>query len=274
MVSDRLREIAASPPRPLRPVKAALRPAYRLLRRTLSRRPADSRSGVAIGSFGGFELAFREGTADESVIRHSFDNDIFFSGFPEYRPEDGDVIVDVGAHIGTFSLLAASKVRVGKVFAVEASLDSFNLLRINLALNGCANVEARRLALTDAEGTCTLFHDVGNWGNSVVAELSKSIETVECWPLAEFFDRSGIEHCEFMKLNCEGSEFPILLGAPSSVLRRVDNALVLYHCDLWKENTEEDLISHLEASGFECAIRNRSELRGWIIATRGTRGPS
>jgi hypothetical protein len=46
---------------------------------------------------------------------------------------------------------------------------------------------------------------------------------------------------------------------------------VLYHRDLWKENTEADLVSHLEASGFDCAIRNRSELRGWIIATRAAR---
>jgi hypothetical protein len=48
--------------------------------------------------------------------------------------------------------------------------------------------------------------------------------------------------------------------------------LVLYHCDLWKENTEADLISHLESCGFDCVIRNRSEKRGWIIATRAALG--
>jgi FkbM family methyltransferase len=239
----------------------------------LSHHAPDRSSGVAIGSFGGFEVVFREGTADDSVIGHSFDNDIFFTGIPEYRPSEGHVIVDVGAHIGTFSLLAASKVGgAGRVFAVEASLDSYNLLRINLAINGCGNAEARHLALADKEGTCTLFHDVGNWGNSAVAELSKSSETVECWTLGQFFDRSGIEHCDLIKMNCEGSEFPILLSTPTSVLERVDNALVLYHCDLWKENREEDLVSHLEVSGFDCAIRNRSEDRGWIIATRDTAG--
>lgn len=229
----------------------------------------DRPSAIGIGSFGGFEIAFREGTADELVIAESLDNDLFFAGFPEYRPAETDVVVDVGAHIGTFSLLAASKVRAGRVFAVEASLDSFNLMRINLALNGCTNVETRHLALADEEGTCTLFHDVGNWGNSTVAELSASSETVECWTLAQYFDRSGIERCHFMKMNCEGSEFPILLSTPKSVLERIDNALVLYHLDLWKDNEETDLVSHLEASGFHCDVRNRTEQRGWIIATRG-----
>jgi hypothetical protein len=46
--------------------------------------------------------------------------------------------------------------------------------------------------------------------------------------------------------------------------------LVLYHCDLWEKNSEEDLVSHLQASGFECTIRNRSEKRGWIVATNRT----
>lgn len=255
-----------------RAAKALARPAYRSAKRLISHPVPDSSSAIAIGSLGGFQVAYREGTADESVIGHSFDNDIFFSGFPEYRPAEGDVIVDVGAHIGTFSLLAASKVRAGQVFAAEASLDSFNLLRINLALNHCHNVEAHHLALSDNEGTCVLFHDVGNWGHSTVASLSTSSEAVDCCTLGQFFDRNRIEHCTFMKMNCEGSEFPILLSAPESVLGRIENALVLYHCDLWTKNGEGDLISHLEACGFHCEIRNRSEKRGWLIATRAGRG--
>jgi len=71
-----------------------------------------------------------------------------------------------------------------------------------------------------------------------------------------------------MKLNCEGAEFPILLSTKSNVLNRFQTILVLYHCDLWRPNTENDLITHLESSGFRCVIRNRSTNRGWIIATQ------
>jgi hypothetical protein len=62
---------------------------------------------LEIDSYDGFEVIYRKGTADENVIGHSFENDIFFSGIPEYQPEDGHVIIDLGAHIGTFSLLAS-----------------------------------------------------------------------------------------------------------------------------------------------------------------------
>ncbi len=248
-------------------LKTIIRPFYQMILRTFAGRALDGPSMITIGSFGGFEIAYRKDTADEAVIGCSFDNDIFFSGVPEYRPDEGHVIIDIGADIGTFSLLSSSKVGRGRVHAIEASEDSFNLLRINVALNQCANITVHHLAIADKEGTCTLYHsDTGNWGHSTVRIRSRSSETVKSCTLSAFLERNQINECHFMKLNCEGAEFPILLSTPKYVLQRIGTILVLYHCDLWSDNTEADLISHLESSGFNCVIRNRSEKRGWIIA--------
>ncbi|HEB12086.1 MAG TPA: FkbM family methyltransferase [Actinobacteria bacterium] len=244
-------------------VKNIIRPRYR----RFAERDPDRSSRIAIGSFGGFEIAYRKDTADELVIGDSFDNDKFFSETPEYQPDTGHVIIEIGAHIGTFSLLSSSKIGHGKVYAIEASEDSFNLLRINVALNQPANISVHHLAIADKEGRCTLYHDAGNWGNSTVKRLSESSETVNACTLSAFLDRNRINECHFLKLNCEGGEFPILLSTPNNVLQRFGTILVLYHCDLWSNNTEDDLISHLESSGLNCVIRNRSEKRGWIIAT-------
>jgi FkbM family methyltransferase len=243
-------------------LKAAIRPWLP----TSTDRGLDRPSGVAIGTFGGFEIAYRKGTADEAVIRHSFDNDIFFSRVHEYQPNEGDVIIDIGAHIGTFSILAASKVRCGKVHAIEASEDSYHLLKINVALNRSENIAFHHLAITDTEGVCTLHHDIGNWGHSTVKRLSNSSERVQSCTLSTFLEKNQIAKCQFMKLNCEGGEFPIILGASRDALRRFGIILILYHCDLWSNNTERDLIAHLESCGFECAIRHHSTERGWIIA--------
>ncbi|MCE7861649.1 MAG: FkbM family methyltransferase [Chloroflexi bacterium CFX2] len=228
-------------------------------------------SGLAIGSFGGFEIAYRSGTVDQRVINHSFDNDVIFTGVPEYQPGDDHIIIDVGAHIGTFSILASSKVKRGRVYAIEASQDAFNLLRINVALNRCSNISAHHLALADKEGSITLYHDQGNWGHSAVKRLSLSSETVDSLTLSSFMENNEINKCHFMKLNCEGSEFPILLSTTKSVLQKFGTILVMYHCDLWDNNTEDDLVSHLEASGFNCVVRNRDSKRGWIIAENATK---
>jgi len=236
--------------------------------RSLKAEPVDQPSNVAIGSFGGFDVAYRRRTADEEVIKHSFDRDIFFTGVPEYRPAEDDVVLDVGAHIGTFALLAASKAPRGRVFAIEASLDTYNFLRINVALNKSANISTHHLAMTGEDGPVTLYHDTGNWGHSVVADLSKVTETVQGLSLASFMAREQIDRVRFMKLNCEGAEFPLLLAASASLLARFDMMVVLYHADLWQKHTEQDLIRHLESGGLRCEIRNKSDKRGWILATR------
>jgi len=231
-------------------------------------RLSETHSNITIGSFGGFDIAYRKGTADKIVIVDSIDRDIFFSGIPEYHPADDHVIIDVGAHIGTFTLLAASKVPRGKVYAIEPCEDSFNLLRINVCLNQSANISLHHLAITDRKGSCKLYYDVRNWGHTVVKNLSGHGERVETFTLTNFLEINSIDKCHFMKLNCEGAEFPILLSTPNNVLQRFDSILVLYHCDLWCDNTEEDLLSHFHYSGFNAIVRNRSEKRGWIIATK------
>src|SRR5438046_1462116 len=78
-------------------------------------RPVDLNYRVAIGRFGEVDIAYRAGTSDEEVLKASFEHDIFFTAVPEYRLAPDDTIIDVGAHIGTFSLLAASKVPNGRV---------------------------------------------------------------------------------------------------------------------------------------------------------------
>lgn len=213
-------------------------------------------------------MIFRKGTSDESVLfNESFKNDIFFSGVPEYHPDDHHIIVDVGAYIGTFSILASSKVKLGKVYAIEASKETFKLLRSNISLNEISNIEAFHLALGESVGTCSLYHDTeGKWGHSTVKNYHSQSEAVECSTLEAFLNRNGILKCDFMKLNCEGAEYPILLSSSVDVLKRFNVILVLYHNDLWINNSESDLVRHLELCRFAITLRNQSEKRGWIIA--------
>lgn len=250
-------------------LKTIIRPIYGKIISTFKRPHFDSPSTISIELFKDFEVAYRKGTADENVIAQAFTRDIFFSGVPEYQIADEHIIIDVGAHIGTFSLLASSKVRRGRVYAIEACEDSFNLLRINVALNNAANISVHHIAITDRKGTCRLYHDRRNWGHSIVSFpsiRSKYYETVTSCTLKDFLERNEIDKCHFMKLNCEGAEFPILLSTPRSVLQRFNIILVLYHCDLWSSNTETDLLSHFQSSGFRTVVRNQEERRGWIIA--------
>lgn len=225
-------------------------------------------AGIGIGDFDGHRIAYRLHSVDSEVLGHSFDADIFFAAIPDYAlPADG-VVLDVGAHIGTFSVLAAARVPRGRVYAVEASRETFRLLQVNVALNHRANVVAEHLALADSDGEVALYHDPeGNYGHSITKPLSASTERVRGETLATFMDRRGITSIALAKFNCEGAEFRILLPAAPATLRRIQKMIVLYHCDLVQESASA-LRDHLAAAGFAVEVRNESAERGWMIATR------
>ena len=235
----------------------------------------DQPSQIKIGKFNDFDIAYRKGTADEGAIDENIIQDIFFSALPEYKSEPNHTIIDIGAHIGTFSLLSSKKSPKGKIFAIEACEDTFTVLRINAALNKCDNIVLVQKAISGENGTCTLYYEParGNWQHSTVAELSEYSEEVEAITLQDFIKEQKISFCDFMKLNCEGAEFPILLKTPVDVLKKKFGVLlVLYHCDLWGKNTEEDLIAHLEKADFKCELRHKSRKRrrGWLVAVNNS----
>ncbi|MBF0627046.1 MAG: FkbM family methyltransferase [Magnetococcales bacterium] len=236
-------------------------------------RPGELFYQLAIGQAGAFQVAFRRGTSDEKVIAHSFDQDIFFSGTPEYRPQPHHTILDIGAHIGGFALVAARKVPAGRVYAVEACQETFDYLRVNVALNRLDNITAERLAIADQRGVVRLYHDDGNWGHSIMAPLSPVWEETPTLSLAEYLAERGVESVDFIKMNCEGAEFPILMAAPVTLLQRVGCMLVLYHADLSPRHTLDELRAHLHAAGFVTRLRHQDGDRGWLVALREN-GPS
>jgi hypothetical protein len=148
----------------------------------------DMESDIAIKNIRAFEVAFRVNTADEDVIAENFENDLFFQRVPEYQPRDGGTIFDIGAHIGTFSLLAQQETRTGIAHAIEACKGTFNLLKINAALNKCERIRVHHLAVSDRDGSGLLYHDSGNWGHSTVCKLSVSQEAVSTISLCSFFE--------------------------------------------------------------------------------------
>ena len=60
-----------------------------------------------------------------------------------FLPQIGQIVFDIGAHIGFYTLLAAKKVgNSGLVVAFEPDQESFNLLKKNIQINGFTNVKS------------------------------------------------------------------------------------------------------------------------------------
>lgn len=116
--------------------------------------------------------------------------------------------LDLGAHVGYFSLLAAQ--RCAHVIAVEADPDTEAILRENAALNNLSNIESHALGVApfDGEAYLDLLPDYeGNPGASYVSDKGKPIT------VARLKDILGDRRPEFIKLDIEGLEDEVIRDA-------------------------------------------------------------
>ena len=229
---------------------------------------------IKIKKIWNFNIHYRPNSSDEDVLEHSFENDIFYNGIPEYSQKKKAVIIDVGAHIGTFSILSSMISPKGKIFAIEPCKETFEILQMNKIENKIENLFISNIALSDFKGETKLFYDneYGNWGHSISKEISNDGEIVNTNTLQNYFFENEITYCDLIKFNCEGSEFDILLNTPIDILLKIRFALVLFHEDLTKDNLKYSLlVEKLEKANFTVKVRNLTSnpTRGWIIAYRG-----
>ncbi|HEY4326116.1 MAG TPA: FkbM family methyltransferase [Mucilaginibacter sp.] len=226
--------------------------------------------GTGYKNIDGLDVFYRKGTCDDVVIKETFQDELFEKGFPEYKIKKNHLVIDIGAHIGAYSLKLSRQLTDGLVYAFEPCLDTFTYLEKNVVSNNIKNINIIRVALSDHVGETKLYYDHrnGSWGHSIVKNFSSNGEMVQTDTLSNFFKTNSIRKCDFMKFNCEGAEFKILLSTPTAILQRIRHILVLYHLDLTDDYTIEQLVNHLKKSGFYTNIRqeNPQKQRGWLIA--------
>lgn len=130
----------------------------------------------------------------------------------QVRP--GETVIDVGAHIGLFTVALARRVgRTGRVVAFEPDPTNFRLLQQNIAANDCRQAEAVHAAVADHGGTAELFQspDCSALHRLQPSALCGDAIRVPTVSLDEFWtgDR-GLVHV--IKLDVEGSEMKALRG--------------------------------------------------------------
>jgi FkbM family methyltransferase len=146
--------------------------------------------------------------------------------FVEQLLQPGMTVLDIGAHHGLYTLLASKRVgSQGKVFAFEPSPRERKALQMHLRINLCSNVTVQAHAVGNEDTESTLYV-VENWAagcNSlkppdVPAEISPT--RVHVVRLDDWLAESKIDRVDFIKLDVEGAELAVLVGARKFLERR------------------------------------------------------
>ena len=137
----------------------------------------------------------------------------------EVRP--GQTFVDIGAHIGYYTLLASTLVGAeGKVFAFEPDLLNREVLEKNVAAAGCRNVTVIPKAVSVKTGKADLYLNAKNTGDNRLYHPGAMWHKVQVQTtrLDDYFD--GYEGAiDFIKCDAQGHELSILHGAEKIVER-------------------------------------------------------
>lgn len=117
--------------------------------------------------------------------------------------------VDVGAHVGYFSVLAWPLVQPGgRVIALEPERRNHDLLARNLARNGCLGAEARRCAAGKHRGWMSLALDELNRGNHRLVPLGAGADRIEVVRLDDVLP----ERVDVVKIDAQGYDHEIVEG--------------------------------------------------------------
>jgi FkbM family methyltransferase len=133
--------------------------------------------------------------------------------------QPGDVVVDVGANVGTHTVAFARKIGPGgRVHAFEPQRVVFQTLCANVALGSLTNVHTHHAAAGRAPGTILVpaanQQIAQNFGGVALAGVTAG-EPVPVMTL----DQLGLERCKILKIDVEGMELDVLEGARALVER-------------------------------------------------------
>lgn len=210
---------------------------------------------------GGGDLVFRSGDITLATpssrgavfpIYEVFAEDTYRLGWITQGIGKSPRALDIGAHVGSFSLAFAHRVPDARVAAYEASPTTAGYLRRNVEASGMSDrVSCHAEAISDVAGTigfadndsCSPLNALsGRFGGTIIQVPSLTLETA--------FHRIG-GRVDFVKIDAEGAEYDMVLTSRPDMWRSVSRIVLEYH--EVEGRSEQELICFFAAAGLGVA---------------------
>ena len=170
---------------------------------------------------------------------------------------EGDIVIDIGAHVGYYTLLMAQLVgENGKVYSFEPDPVNFQLLKKSVEINGFENVVLIQKAVSNITDKVKLFlgdddSAINRIYDAKLGDAKESID-VESVTIDEYFKEND-ELIDFIKIDSEGSEIKIINGMKQFLSRNQELVMMTeFFPFLIKKSGDEpnQYLKSLEKSGF------------------------
>ena len=192
------------------------------------------------------------GPVDEAIVRDVCERDIYRLVEVKTAPA---TILDVGAHIGCFSALAAHRWPNARIVACEPDLANYVLL--DRHLKPCltrGQIEVVNKAVlgddvseTDFWAVADKAHQNSGGGSCCRQEPGSARVRTQAISIEQLWREQGLTTCDLLKLDCEGAEYSILEGLKKAqLLPHVGRIVGEWHCGFGRMSSPQDAEAELQ----------------------------
>lgn len=186
---------------------------------------------------------------------------------PGFEIKDDDVVIDIGAHVGLFSLFASEYCKKGKIYSFEPIKENYDVLVNNIDLNEIKNIIPLNLAVSKKNELVKIYLDSDESAHSIFSQGDRYVE-VNSTTLEKIFVKYEIEKCNIIKMDCEGAEYEIIDSIPDKYFSKINKMIIEYHFASEKPELYQNLLKKLNAMLFNIKTKKISENIGMIYASK------
>jgi FkbM family methyltransferase len=201
----------------------------------------------------GLEIRLRPNTDDLKIVKSNVVTRHYMRDFLPITKDS--IVVDVGAHIGCFSIIAARNAY--KVLAFEPEPKNYRMLKENVRLNNLKNISIFEMAVSGSHG----YQDIAIYVNGSTGSHSlyhgngrditkKRVQTIS---LEEIIRKEALPRIDFLKLDCEGAEHDILKNMGAETASRIMGIAMETH---GRHESSIDIPVRLKELGFEVKVES------------------
>ena len=184
-----------------------------------------------------------------------------------FEIQKDDIIIDIGAHIGLFTVYMSQFCSKGKIFCFEPVSENFQLLLENIQINGLKNVNAFNLAVLEGEEDVKIYLNQDKSAHNFY-ETNLNFENVKSISLKKIMDSNDISICNLLKLDCESSEYEILKALPDQYFNNIEKICLEYHIINNDFSDLNNLKTRLRNLDFSVKVLPTSEKLGLLFSRK------